>query len=134
MRGTMHHIDLTVTDPAASAKLYGPVLAFMGYLHRQEFEWRLTTPHGHTSISLNPAKGENAARRHDRYSPGLHHFAWRADSRDDVDRFYDFLQEISAEITDAPADYPQYNSGRGYYAVFFADVDGLKLEYAWTPD
>ena len=134
MRGTMHHIDLTVIDPAASAPLYGAVLTFMGYQHRQEFEWRLTTPQGHTSISLNPANGEHASRPHDRYSPGLHHFAWRGETRDDVDRFHDMLKAIGAEILDAPADYPQYNSGKGYYAVFFADADGLKLEYAWTPD
>ena len=44
------------------------------------------------------------------------------------------LKDIGAEILDAPADYPQYNGGNGYYAVFFADPDGLKLEYAWTPD
>lgn len=134
MRGTMHHIDLTVTDPAASAPLYGAVLTFMGYQHRREFEWRLTTPQGHTSISLNAANGEHAARPHDRYSPGLHHFAWRGETRHDIDRFHEMLQEIGAEILDAPADYPQYNSGKGYYAVFFADADGLKLEYAWTPD
>ena len=29
-------------------------------------------------------------------------------------------------MLDAPAEYPQY--GKGYYAVFFADPDGLKLE------
>jgi glyoxylase I family protein len=28
---------------------------------------------------------------------------------------------------------PEYNKGKGYYAVFFADPDGLKLEYVWTP-
>ncbi len=104
MRGTMHHIDLTVTDPAASAPLYGAVLTFMGYRHRQEFEWRLTTPQGHTSISLNPANGEHAARPHDRYLPGLHHFAWRAETRGDVDRLDEMLQEIGAGILDAPAD------------------------------
>jgi hypothetical protein len=30
-------------------------------------------------------------------------------------------------ILDRPAEYPQYNEGRGYYA-FFADADDLKLE------
>jgi hypothetical protein len=34
---------------------------------------------------------------------------------------------------DPPAEYPQYNKGRGYYAVFFADADGLKLECVYTP-
>lgn len=130
----MHHIDLTVTDPAASAALYGPVLIFMGYSHRQAFEWRLQTPSGHTSVSLNPVPAGHAAQPHDRNSPGLHHFAWRAATRNDVDRFHALLQQIGAAILNAPADYPQYNSGNGYYAVFFTDADGLKLEYAWTPD
>lgn len=34
-------------------------------------------------------------------------------------------------ILDAPAEYPRY--GAGYYAVFFADPDGLKLEYVHKP-
>ena len=134
LRGVMHHIDLTVSDPAVSAPLYGAVLTFMGYRQRGEFEWRLTTPQGHTSLQLNPAQGGHAARRHDRYAPGLHHLAWRAETREDVDRFHALLQEIDAPILHPPAAYPEYNSGRGYYAVFFADADGLKLEYAWTPD
>jgi glyoxylase I family protein len=41
------------------------------------------------------------------------------------------LLEIGATILDAPADYPQY--GLPYYAVFFADPDGLKLEFVWSP-
>ena len=46
---------------------------------------------------------------------------------------YAALVKFGATILDAPADYPQYNQGKGYYAVFFADPDGLKLEYVWTP-
>jgi glyoxylase I family protein len=134
MQGVIHHIDLTVTDPAASAPLYAAVLTFLGYAHRQEFEWRLTTPLGHTSLQLNAATGPNAARSHDRYSPGLHHLAWRVAARDDVDAVFKLLQRIGAVILDPPADYPQYNSGNGYYAVFFSDADGMKLECAWTPD
>ena len=33
---------------------------------------------------------------------------------------------LGVEILDAPADYPQY--APGYYAVFFADPDGIRLE------
>ena len=46
---------------------------------------------------------------------------------------YDVVRRIGAKVLDAPADYPQYNNGRGYYAVFFADPDGLKLECVYTP-
>ena len=49
----------------------------------------------------------------------------------DVDALYALLQSIGADILDAPAEYPQY--GAGYYAVFFADPDGLKLEYVHKP-
>lgn len=131
MRGVIHHIDLTVSDPGASAALYDAVLTFMGYERRLPFEWRLHTAQGHTSLQLNAEKN---ASPHDRYAPGLHHLAWRADSREDVDRFHEMLKSVGADILDAPADYAQYNAGRGYYAVFFSDPDGIKLEFAWTPD
>jgi hypothetical protein len=44
---------------------------------------------------------------------------------------YAHLLQIGATILDPPADYPRY--GPGYYAVFFADPDGLKLEYVYKP-
>jgi glyoxylase I family protein len=71
------------------------------------------------------AHGEHADRTHDRYSPGLHHIAWNAASREDVDAMHAHLLSIGATILDPPAAYPQY--GPTYYAVFFADPDGLKL-------
>ena len=83
------------------------------------------------SVGLMKASEEGAARPHDRYSPGLHHIAWSAADRADVDALYELLIEIGAEILDAPAEYPRY--GNGYYAVFFADPDGLKLEYVHWP-
>ena len=136
MRGTVHHIDLSVTDPEASFALYDAVLRFLGYelYHRAAngIEWNLVTDTGTHSVGLAPSRGDNADRPHDRYSPGFHHLAWWADSREDVDRCHALLQDIGADILDAPAEYPQYNKGRGYYAVFFADRDGLKLEVAWT--
>jgi glyoxylase I family protein len=135
MRGAIHHLDLTVKDPWASRAFYDAVLGFMGYRRVKEdargFDYDLALPHGAASIGLMKAEGEGRAREHDRYSPGLHHVAWRAESRADVDRLYQLLLKIGAKILDAPADYPQY--GEGYYAVFFADADGLKLEFAYTP-
>jgi predicted lactoylglutathione lyase len=55
----------------------------------------------------------------------------RARSRADVDALYAKLVSFGATVLDAPAEYPDY--GAGYYAVFFADPDGLKLEYVFTP-
>jgi catechol 2,3-dioxygenase-like lactoylglutathione lyase family enzyme len=95
------------------------------------FDFDLRSEGGFCSIGSLSARGEHANRVHDRYSPGLHHIAWNAASRADVDAMYAHLQSIGATILDPPADYPRY--GAGYYAVFFADPDGLKLEYVHKP-
>ncbi|NIJ41427.1 catechol 2,3-dioxygenase-like lactoylglutathione lyase family enzyme [Parvibaculum indicum] len=135
-RGLIHHVDLTVTDVARSAPFYDAVLSFMGYRRWQEDEhgidWEHTgTPDLLPTIGIFNASAEGRAQKHNRYAPGLHHMAWNAESREDVDRLYDLLKRIEADILDPPADYPEY--GPGYYAVFFADPDGLKLEYVFEP-
>jgi catechol 2,3-dioxygenase-like lactoylglutathione lyase family enzyme len=123
----MHHLDLTVGDLARSKPFYDLVLGFLGYRcvknEDQIAVYDLTLPDGVCGIAIRSAERR---RDHDRYTVGLHHFAWNADSRQDVDRLHGRLVEAGATILDAPADYPQY--GAGYYAVFFADPDGLKLE------
>ena len=136
MRGHVHHVDLTVRDPGASRAFYEAVLGFMGYAvtdeHARGFDMDLNGADGaFCSIGVMRADGPNAERPHDRYSPGLHHIAWTAESRADVDALHALLVRIGAAILDAPAEYPQY--GAGYYAVFFADPDGLKLEYVHKP-
>ena len=134
-RARVHHVDLSIRNIAAAEPLYDLVLAHIGYVKGKPYpdgggEWDL--PDG-TSFGIRPTEGGNAERTHDRYSSGLHHMAWSALDRADVDALYAKLAAFGATILDPPADYPQYNQGRGYYAVFFADPDGLKLEYVWTP-
>jgi catechol 2,3-dioxygenase-like lactoylglutathione lyase family enzyme len=137
MRGVIHHLDLTVRDPEQGFAFYDAVLSELGYhLERKGergFDWNLESASGLHSIGIVKASSEGAERAHDRYSPSLHHVAWTVDSREEVDRMYDVVRRIGANVLDAPADYPQYNNGRGYYAVFFADPDGLKLECVYTP-
>ncbi len=136
MRGFIHHLDLTVKDPKASAPFYDAVLGHMGYRRWSEDENGIDWEHAISrdrlpTIGIFKAKGDGASRHHDRYTPGLHHAAWQADSREDVDALYALLISIKATVLDPPADYPQY--GKGYYAVMFADPDGLKLEYVFEP-
>lgn len=135
MGARVHHVDLSIRDIAAAEPLYDLVLTHMGYAKGQPYpqgggEWDHADG---SSIGIRQTTGPNTGRDHDRYSSGLHHLAWRAESRADVDALHDKLVGFGATILDAPADYPRYNQGKGYYAVFFADPDGLKLEYVWTP-
>ena len=80
------------------------------------------------SIALQSAKHRVV---HDRYSAGLHHVAFSASSRADVDRLHELLVKIGATILDPPAEYPRY--APDYYAVFFAVPGGLKLEFVPMP-
>ena len=132
MRGWVHHIDLSVSDLERSAAFYDAVLGFLGYRRGRTaatwIDWDMGAPHGAASVAIRLARSD---RRHDRYSCGLHHLAWIAHSREDVDRLHELLVGIGATILDPPVDYPHYRDG--YYALFFADPDGLKLEFVHTP-
>ena len=134
MRGMIDHLDLTVRDPAKSRGFYEAVLGYMGYTnvrqHESGFDFDMPGEGGwQCSVGLRKSMGEGEHRIHDRYSPGLHHVAFCAQDRSDVDRLYHVLVDMGAAILDPPAEYPQY--GANYYAVFFADPDGLKLEFVF---
>jgi catechol 2,3-dioxygenase-like lactoylglutathione lyase family enzyme len=137
MRGAVHHIDLSVHDPKAERAFWDAVLGFMGYTVSTEYDHggydfdRGERGRGFVSVGIRPSSGANAARGHDRYSAGMHHLAWNAASRDDVDALHELLKRIGATVLDAPAHYPEYSEG--YYAVFFSDASGLKLEYCFVP-
>ena len=136
IRGSPSHIDLTVAELALSVPFYDKILARLGYERLKEAGagapcWGVCDVSGGVfSIALKPAGSSSAARLHDRYAPGLHHLAFHADSRADIDSFHEFVREIGATVLDAPA---EYDYTPGYYAVFFADPDGLKLEVVHEP-
>jgi catechol 2,3-dioxygenase-like lactoylglutathione lyase family enzyme len=77
-------------------------------------------------LLLYQAAPELRARCHELYQPGFHHLALRVAKRAEVDRVFRWLLATRADILDAPREYPQYSES--YYAVFFRDPDGLKLE------
>jgi catechol 2,3-dioxygenase-like lactoylglutathione lyase family enzyme len=137
IRGSLSHIDLTVTDLKGSVDFYDRVLGRLGYRRLDEVGagapcWGISdAPGGFFTIALKPARPESRTARHDRHAPGLHHLAFHADSREDVDGFHGFLLEIGATILDPPAEYA-YTPG--YYAVFFIDPDGIKLEVVFEPE
>jgi catechol 2,3-dioxygenase-like lactoylglutathione lyase family enzyme len=126
--GAIHHVDLTVSDLGRSTAFYDRVLPLLGFRRSPN------VPEGPIWAGAGLEIGLVAARsraRHDRYAPGLHHLAFTAPARESVAAVHRELVALGVEILDAPADYPQY--APGYHAVFFADPDGLKLEYVFTP-
>ena len=128
--GGIHHIDVNVSDLRAARRVYGLLLEFLGYQRVRDdpdaCEWDLATDDGLISFGLRRAHDDWVSHVHRRYAPGLHHLAWRAGSRTDVDAFHEHLIANGIPILDSPAEYPQYSES--YYALFFEDPDGMKLE------
>jgi catechol 2,3-dioxygenase-like lactoylglutathione lyase family enzyme len=70
------------------------------------------------------------AGEYDRYRVGVHHIAFEAASRDVVDERHSWAQERGVAIESAPK---EYDYMPGYYAFFFHDPDGIKLEVVHAP-
>lgn len=131
--GGVHHVDLVVSSIERSLPFYRELLGPLGWHGISEVEgergetiWYLL---GHeTQIGLRQAQSSPGA--YDRYSPGLHHLAFEAMSRGAVDERADWLGSVGAEIESEPQ---EYTYSPGYYAVFFFDPDGMKLEIVHVP-
>ena len=68
---------------------------------------------------------------YDRYAVGVHHLAFEAPSREVVDVSWHFVVAEGVETESAPKEFPHY--APGYYAAFFYDPDGIKLEVVYEP-
>ncbi len=126
----VEHIDLTVNDVARSRAFYDKVLGELGFRKHEDDNY-INWSNAQMTIAIRAASDSNQRAQFDRYRVGLHHLALRARSRADIDAFHNFLVREKIAVLDAPAEYPQY--GQGYYAVFFADPDGMKLELVHYP-
>jgi glyoxylase I family protein len=129
----VHHVDLVVSSIERSLPFYRDLLAPLGFHRIAEVEgergesiWYLGGPG--TAIGLRQAQSESPA--YDRYSVGLHHLAVEAYSRAVVDERAEWLRAQGAEIESGPE---EYHYIPGYYAVFFYDPDGIKLEIVHVP-
>jgi glyoxylase I family protein len=130
----VHHVDLVVSSIQRSLPFYRELLGPLGWhgVHEVEGE-RGETIHylfgPGSGIGLREALSPSEAPV-DRYRVGLHHLALEASSRSVVNERAEWLRSRGAEIESGPSEY-WYSPG--YYAVFFYDPDGLKLEIVHVP-
>jgi glyoxylase I family protein len=130
----VHHVDLVVSSIERSLPFYRELLEPLGYRRvgqvegeRGETIWYLSGPGN--AVGLREAQSESPDK-YDRYAVGLHHLALEAHSRSQVDERADWLRERGAELESEPQEYGYIP---GYYAVFFYDPDGIKLEIVHVP-
>lgn len=130
--GAINHVALCVSDLRRAMEFYRPLLEFLGYENTQSIPGvEIWESHATgTAVNLWQASQAGGSVKHDDYEPGLHHLAFNAAERGQVDELYRLLTEIGAEIVSPPA---EYDYAPGYYAVFFRDADRLRIELAHVP-
>jgi catechol 2,3-dioxygenase-like lactoylglutathione lyase family enzyme len=131
------HVDLVCRDLERSLAFYAAVLGPLGLQEPVLFDGergesihylRFPRP-GSGSLGLRQALEEQGFEL---YAPGLHHVAFAVESRDDVDAAHAAAVAAGAEILHAPRLFPQYHPD--FYATFFRDPDGFRIEVAASRD
>ena len=130
----IRHVDLVVSSIERSLPFYRELLGPLGFHRVSEVEgergetiYYLSGPSWAVGLREPP---QPPTHPFDRYELGLHHLCFDAPTRGAVSERAAWLRAQGAEIESGPEEYAYLP---GYYAVFFYDPDGIKLEIAHVP-
>lgn len=134
----LSHVDLVVSSIERSLHFYRSLLEPIGWTglrqvrgERGEAIWYLSVEGpGVAALGLREKQSDAHALPYDRYAVGIHHLCFDVPSREVVDERARWLREQAATIESGPR---EYHYTPGYYAVFFYDPDGIKLEIVHVP-
>ncbi len=121
----LDHVYVCVSDLSRAEAFYDPVMELLGF--KKGTKPIGGAPHIHyfnqvMQYSIRPARDP---RPHDSYRTGaMHHLCFRVRDRAAVDAVHRGLTDLGVAATE-PATY-EYRPD--YYATFFADPDGIRLE------
>jgi len=124
------HLVLSVGDFARSKAFYRKLLGFLGFKLKHEYADMAGWSNGKTLFWIAAADARGKKHNYRKGDIGFHHYAFELSSRKDVDELGAFLDENKMTVLDPPGEH----YGQNYYAVYFADPDGMKLEgMIWAP-
>jgi catechol 2,3-dioxygenase-like lactoylglutathione lyase family enzyme len=121
-----HHVEVNVSDLAATEAFWGWLLPQIGYHPFQSWEEGRSWRCGAAYIVFVQTPEKHRGAEYHRSRTGLNHLAFRADSRETVDRLRDELRARGATLLYDDR-YP-YAGGRRHYALFVEDPDRIKVE------
>lgn len=117
------HLVISVSDIARSKHFYRELFAFLGFEVMDEMDNAMGWRHASGRFWIYQADAQGAKHPYRKGDVGFHHYAWSLKSRQDVDALQRWLEQHGATIVDPAGEYYP-----DYYAVFFLDPDGMKLE------
>lgn len=135
MKPKIDHIHITVNNPDEAEKFYDTLLPLLGFDislkgkdRVPEKEYSIIEYHNEIlSIGIVSPRKEFADVKINRRRPGsLHHLAFMAETKDEVDELYKKIKELKIPIVNEPKYYKEYCEG--YYAFFFKDNQNIEYE------
>ena len=116
----LDHIDLRVQDLSAAQPFYGMLLPALGFVREVSID-KWFTFEADTPVRQKEFFGITESPQH---VPNDTRIAFSAASTDEVDHLADVVRRAGARNIEGPG----YDEGPGYYAVFFEDPSGNRLE------
>jgi catechol 2,3-dioxygenase-like lactoylglutathione lyase family enzyme len=113
------HMAIGVSDLRASRRFYLAALAPLGFV--EQGSWS----EGAEEVAFGPDDLDDFAIS-TKYPPSAGHVAFSADTREQVDAFYDAAIAAGATDNGGPGVRPEYSAG--YYGAFVLDPDGYNVE------
>lgn len=119
----VHHIRITVTDPAKSSEFY----SLLGFEKMMDFPDGVLVTNGAIILGLRTGPGESRAVAGDRFDPnrvGLDHLALLVGSRADLDTLIGVCKAqgvTCGEIVD-------FGETFRFYVLMLEDPDGVQIE------
>ena len=131
------HVDLVCRDLDRSLAFYAAVFGPLGLEpptlfdgeRGEQIHYLRFPAAGSGSIGLRQARSD---QEFELYAPGFHHLALAVETAADVDNAHAAVVAAGGEVLHAPRLWPEYHPD--YYATFFLDPDGFRLEVAAAKD
>ena len=127
LAGTLHHVEIYVSELRRSLDFWGWFLERLGYRQIQSWEGGASYLLHDTYIVFVQTGDRFKDVPYHRCRAGLNHLAFNAGSREAVDELTRLLEERG--VTILYRDRHPHAGGEETYGVFFEDPDRIKVEF-----
>jgi glyoxylase I family protein len=121
----LDHVYVSVCDLARSEAFYDPVMRLLDFRKGTLAVGGDAHVHYFNRVMQYTIRPACAGTEHDPYAPGLHHVCLQVTDDAAVDTVARSLRALGVDASE-PRRYTEY--APDYYAIFFEDPDGIRLE------
>ena len=133
MKATIGHIGINLSGSAKSFQFWKDLLTYLDFTITEETDSHFDARDGRSYLCINATEQNYTKEGFHRKRAGLNHVAFAVSSPELVDEFVsDFLKPRSIQPLYGGAKiYNEY--AEGYYAVYFEDLERIKIEIVYEP-